>query len=261
MWRSAVLTEMPSARATCLVCSPRASRATTSASRVRQARRTLETWSSLAGGFEHRCDRVGVEASGARLLGEDLRRSLGRKRGAVRPRLGHRVVGVGRGQQSGRQRELGAGRPAVIAGSVEALVVRSRDRGQCREERRARENSLAVVGVQANLLPFIGRQRTGLLPDPRVDRHPAEVVEKPRPADRGRALRIDAGNAARRPRRQLGDADGVTREVRRDQVGEISHRGKGAERERSASSTSSGNGSEARTSSHAEEPSSSARIS
>jgi hypothetical protein len=64
MCRSAVLTEIPSARATCFVCRP---------------------WA--------------IKLSGVRLPGEDSRRPLGRQRLTVGSRLGHRVVGVSRAEQ------------------------------------------------------------------------------------------------------------------------------------------------------------------
>jgi hypothetical protein len=94
MCRSAVLTEIPSARATCFVCRP---------------------WA--------------IKLSGVRLPGEDSRRPLGRQRLTVGSRLGHRVVGVSRAEQPRGNAELRTGRPAVMAGSVEALVMCLRDRG------------------------------------------------------------------------------------------------------------------------------------
>jgi hypothetical protein len=96
-----------------------------------------------------------------------------------------------------------------------------------RESGRARQHTLAVIGVQAHLLPFVGRQRPRLLPDPRVDRHPTEVVEKPGPPDRAHIHRIDpAGFGCRAGEHP--HTGGVTGEVRRDQVSEAPHRGKRA---------------------------------
>ena len=81
--------------------------------------------------------------------------------------------------------------------------------------------------MQAHLLPLIRRQRPGLLPDPRVDRDPTEVVEKPRPPDRRHTQRVDPAEPRRRGG-ELGDAGGVAGEVRRDEVGEVPHRRKRA---------------------------------
>src|SRR6266536_1259669 len=83
---------------------------------------------------------------------------------------------------------------------------------------RPRADALSMVGVKPYLLPLVGAQRPGLLPDPRVDRHPAKVVEKPCPSDRRHTHRIDPALLCRRSS-ELRDADGVAGEGRRDQVG------------------------------------------
>ena len=113
------------------------------------------------------------------------RRPFGRERRAVRARLGHRVVGVGGREQARGKRKLRAGRAAVVAGAVEALVVRSGNRRERRQELRAREDPLGVVRVEPHLLPLIRGQRPRLLPDPRVDRDPSEVVDERRAPKRG----------------------------------------------------------------------------
>ncbi len=114
---------------------------------IGQPGRTLQAGSSLTCRLDHGCDCVGVEAAGRRLAGECLRRPLGGSGWTVRPRLRHRVVGIRGGEQPGGKGELGAGRPPVVAGAVEALVVRSGDRRQGGEKRRAREDALRVVRV------------------------------------------------------------------------------------------------------------------
>jgi hypothetical protein len=96
---------------------------------VGEPRRTLDARRSLARGLEHCGNGVGVKLSGVRLPGEDSRRPLGRQRLTVGSRLGHRVVGVSRAEQPRGNAELRTGRPAVMAGSVEALVMCLRDRG------------------------------------------------------------------------------------------------------------------------------------
>ena len=45
--------------------------------------------------------------------------------------------------------------------------------------------------MQTYLLPLVGRQRPRLLPDPRVDRDAAEIVEKGSPADRDHTRVVD----------------------------------------------------------------------
>src|SRR4029450_630517 len=112
-----------------------------------------------------RGDGVSVKEPRTTLLSQGLRRLLGRERFAVRSRLSHRVVGVGRGEETGRERERGCVQSTVITGTVQSLVVAARDRRELREERRLHEETLRVVRVQPHPLPLIRRQRTLLLPD------------------------------------------------------------------------------------------------
>ena len=145
----------------------------------------------------------------------------------MRPRLGHRVVGVGGREQARRQREVRAGDTTVIAGAVEALVVRSGDRRERRQELRAREDALGVVGVEPHLLDLVRRQRPGFLPDPHIDGHPPEVVDERRAAHGADAGVVEPATLRRR-RGQLRHASGVTGEVRRHQIGEVAHGGERA---------------------------------
>ena len=115
----------------------------------------------------------------------------------------------------------------MVAASVEPLVVGSGDRGECRQERRAREAALGVVRVQPHLLQLVGAQRARLLPDPRVDRDPSEVVDEAGAPDRGRARGVDPATPGGLGCK-LGDARRMTGEVRRDQIGEAAHRGEPA---------------------------------
>ena len=135
-----------------------------------QAGRPLQPRGALPGRLDDRRDRIGVEPSRRSPRGRAP--SAARSAGsgvAVGPRLGHRLIGVGRGQDAGRQGELRPRRAAVVAGTVEALVVGSCDRRERRQERRAGEDALGLVGVQPDLLPLIRGQRRRLLPDPRVE--------------------------------------------------------------------------------------------
>ena len=112
---------------------------------------------------------------------------------------------------------------AVVAGAVEALVVGSRDVGERREELRARENSLGVIGMEPHLLPLVRVQRPVLLPDPRAHRDPSEVVDERRPPERRDAGFVHPA-ALRRRFGQLRHGRGVTRQIRREQIREIAHR-------------------------------------
>ena len=50
---------------------------------------------------------------------------------------------------------LTRGIAAMIAGAVAAFVVLADDGGESRECRRTRQHSLAIIGMQAHLLPFL----------------------------------------------------------------------------------------------------------
>jgi hypothetical protein len=80
-----------------------------------------------------------------------------------------------------------------------------------------------VGGMKAHLLPLAGVQRPRLLPCLDSDGDASEVADQRRTAQRRRGRRIDPA-ALRRRGRQLGDAGGVTGQIRRDQVGEVAHR-------------------------------------
>jgi hypothetical protein len=89
----------------------------------------------VSGCLNHRGDRVGVESSSAGFLAERLGGLGGRERLAVWAGLGHRVVGVGRGEQARRRRERRGGGAAVVARAVEPLVVGGRDSREGGQER------------------------------------------------------------------------------------------------------------------------------
>jgi hypothetical protein len=161
-----------------------------------EPRRPLDSRYPLAGRLDHRGDRIGVEPAAACLLAQGLHRPLWRERLAVRPRLTHRLVGVGGGEHPGGQGELGAAAPAVVARAVEALVVgagNGRKRGQ---ERGAGEDALGVIRVEAHLFPLVGAQRPGLLPGAGADRNPPEVMDERRAPERFRV--VDAATQRRR---------------------------------------------------------------
>src|ERR671922_2807854 len=107
----------------------------------------------------------------------------------------------------------------MVTRAVEALVVRTRDRREPGEERRAGDHALGLVGMKANLLPLADGQRPGPLPGAGADRDAAEVVDEPRAPDRGRSRGVQLA-ALRRRGGELRDAGRVATEVRRDQVRE-----------------------------------------
>ena len=79
--------------------------------------------------------------------------------------------------------------------------------------------------MEAHPLPLGRRQRRGLVPDPVLDAHPAEVVDERRRAA-GLARRVvEPGVTARCPG-ELGDSAGMTADPRRLEVGEVGERGK-----------------------------------
>src|ERR687887_2376664 len=100
----------------------------------------------------------------------------------------------------------------MVTRAVEALVVRTSDRGERGEERRARDHALGLVGMQANLLPLADGQRPGLLPGAGADRDPTEVVDERRAPDRGRSCGVQPA-ALCRGGRELRDAGRVAGEI------------------------------------------------
>ena len=223
MWRSAVLAEIPSAAAISLVCRPRASMPTTLASRS-----VSPAGLSSRGTCCPAASKTAVTASASSRPAlassrELVRRLLGRHWLAIGPRRRHRAIGVGGGQHAGRQRELRTRDSAVVAGAVEALVVGSGNGCERRQELRAREDSLGVIGMEPHLLPLIRVQRSGLLPDPRGDRDPSEVVDERRVSKRSDAGFVHPA-ALRRRCGELRHGRRVTRQIRRDQIGEVAHR-------------------------------------
>ena len=75
----------------------------------------------------------------------------------------------------------------MVARAVEALVVRTSDRRERGEERRARDHALGLVGMKANLLPLADRQRPCQLPGAGADRDAADIVDERRAPDRCRS--------------------------------------------------------------------------
>ena len=130
-WCSAVRREMLSRRPISGFEHPSATRRRTSTSRWLNpaGRRSLGGRVWLAGGVEHRGDRVGVEAATAGVTQQLVTGPVGIERRPMGPVLGHRLERVRRRQDPGGGTD---GRPAaapVVAGPVETLVVQARDGG------------------------------------------------------------------------------------------------------------------------------------
>ena len=79
--------------------------------------------------------------------------------------------------------------------------------------------------MQPHLLPLVGAQRSGLLPDPGVHRHPPDVVDERRVPEPRDARVVDPAPRRRRGG-QLRHAGGMTGQRGRDQIGEVAHRRK-----------------------------------
>ena len=134
----------------------------------------------MASGVEHGGDLDAPEATGVD-VGEELRRGGGpAERRPVRPVLGHRVIGVGRGEQPSAELELIAGDAAVVAGAVDAFVVAGGEVGERGEQGAAAQDPLAEVWVQPDALPLLGAEPPGMIPDPARDADLPDVVHERR---------------------------------------------------------------------------------
>src|SRR5216683_826367 len=119
----------------------------------------------------------------------DLRREVIRGRGRceswpIWSLLRHSLVRIGGRQDTCVQGYRMARRLAVVPGAVLPFVVHASQRCQWGQYRRAEENSLALIGMQPDLFPLAGRQRTSLLPDAVGNAHTSKVVQQSRAAYR-----------------------------------------------------------------------------
>lgn len=109
-------------------------------------------------GFECRDDgRVKLGLDG---LGESESRHSAWHRVAVWSMRGHGVVGVGHGDDTGEQRDVGAAQPIGVAVPVDAFVVMADDPSNFRVVVNLREDSLADSAVLLHATPFIKCQCT-----------------------------------------------------------------------------------------------------
>ena len=202
---------MPSARATCLVCRPRASSADDLRLALGQPGRPVDPRHALAGRLQHGGDGVGVEPPGARLLGRAPRppRRRERRRGAAAARSSRgrrRPRPAAAPAARARRRPLRGGSPSRRA----ARGARWRPAPSAARNGERREHALGVVGVQPDPLPLVRRQRPRLLPDAGGDGDPPEVVDERGPPQR-RGVARRRSRTAGRPLRQLRHPGGVAR--------------------------------------------------
>ena len=115
-----------------------------------------------------------IQPSGSGLSDQHLNSLLRRQRGAMGPRLRHRMKRVGSGEEPGGRGQRGRRDSAVVATPVEPFVVVAGDLGQGGEERGTGEDPFRVVGVQPDLLPFTGREQPRFQPDTRRHRNPPQ---------------------------------------------------------------------------------------
>ena len=124
-WWPAVFSVITSASAISLFVLPWARRRRTSISRsVRPAGVALTGLGRRRpGGLEDGVCRSLLDRSRAHHHAQLVPRLLGAEGAPVRAIVGHRIEGVGGGQQPGADAELSGGGSAVVPGAVEALVV------------------------------------------------------------------------------------------------------------------------------------------
>ena len=106
----------------------------------------------------------------------------------MRPRLAHRPVAVGGGEDAGRLVERRSARAAVVAGAVEPFMVRSGQEPDRRKRGRVCERALREVRMEPDALPLAESQRAGLLPDRIGHADAAEVM-----CERGASHERDGG--------------------------------------------------------------------
>src|SRR5258706_14219522 len=75
------------------------------------------------------------------------------------------------------------GQPAMVAASIEPLVVGGSDRRSGSESRGAREDAIGMVGVQPHALPFAIGESTFLVPNRGENTHATQIVEMSSPRD------------------------------------------------------------------------------
>ena len=136
------------------------------------------------------------------------------------PGLGQRVVSVRGRENACREGDGGRRAAAVVAGSVQPLVVEGCRRCQRAQERGAAEDPLGVVGVQPDPFPVVGRQAAANLPYPCRHGDASEVVDQCG-STKGACLTLVETAELARKFRQPRDSGRVSEQERRHQVGEV----------------------------------------
>jgi len=113
---------------------------------------------------QHRFGRGVIEAPVLGFPPHLGRGILTRQCGAMRTRLGHGPIGIGRRQHACRGGQHRAADPAVVAGAVHALVMRRRQEPDAPQRFGPVEDALHVVDVHAHALVVAGGQRSGSVP-------------------------------------------------------------------------------------------------
>ena len=136
----------------------------------------------MARGRQHGFGCFAVQPAAGHLSPQLARGLAGAERVPVRPRLGHRVVDVRRGQQPVRRRQRGRGQPPRIARAIEALVVPGGDLAAAAERVHPGQHPVGQVGVQPDPLGLGLGEGAGLVPDRVGHPEPAQVMDQPRAA-------------------------------------------------------------------------------
>src|SRR2546422_10632824 len=93
------------------------------------------------------------------VLFEDLVERHGAAIGTIR---GHGVEGVGDGNDSGQPRDLVAGKPIRVTGTVPVLVVAADDRDETVQLGNGLDDGGALERMRLHLLELLAREPTGL---------------------------------------------------------------------------------------------------
>jgi len=141
---------------------------------------------ALGPGREERAYDCRVEL-GARAVAHLRNRLFSRQRRAIGPRRGHRVEGIGDGENPGARRNLLARSAARVTLPVPALVMEEDVRQRRPERCEWTDQAGACEGVSAHLHPLLIVERAGLAQNGAVEVELADVVQlaaqtKPREA-------------------------------------------------------------------------------
>src|SRR5438046_1723896 len=115
----------------------------------------------------------------------------------MRSRLGHGCEGISRGKQARAATKLRRGGTAVIATTVEPLVVRSGIAGQAAERWAAAQDPFSPIRVEPHALAVGRAEAATALPDLAGHCRASKVVEQPGGTDIGHRLFVHASEPCR----------------------------------------------------------------